>query len=101
MPSLEEPYTLLEHAHEVARLLNEPWDASGAVRSWHTMYRLDGKLVHASIVQHRGMPGFQVGWVTRGEYGQEQSGSSMSTIAACIWLGLDEVGTPLAWGYEL
>jgi hypothetical protein len=91
------------HAADMARLLATEWEVPGQVRAWHaTIFETPhGMPCHYSLVQRRGVEGFQVGMVSFLRTESMNSNVAFTLPAACIWLGLSLIHAPLDWHYEL
>jgi hypothetical protein len=94
------PYTLAEHASDMAALLASAWEVDGSMRSWHAEFE-SYRRVHVVLLQVRGMAGFEVSAVVAHELVKQRSGPGFSLAAAALWLGLDDCNTPLDWRHEL
>ena len=94
-------YTLQEHARDIAALLASEWLAEGPVRAWHASYAFANQVYALSLVQRRGVAGFQVAAVSPFATEQLQSGAAVTVAAACVWLGLANVPHALDWHIEL
>ena len=98
--------TIADHAATLLGLLRTEWEAPGMVRAWHARFRSTNAIaarewVDVAIIQRKYQDGFIVARTSQYSHDTQTSHAGFTTASAAIWLGLEEITTPLEWRIEL